>query len=275
MTKRTKHMTNTQLHAASGVLVDLIADWYRVQGIEQEDESVGFQALSLAYTEFRRTYHGNRVFLSEEGKALTRELRQLDPSRGQLLAEFSIAGVEWGSSADTVTYRLRPVNGVELEVKMSLDRRQQGTNAQLYDVRNPRRKVTRMNALATMKYAPAGPNTVRLHYGSSGCELTADGVYVLFSLGWVNPQGDITEMYEDKTPQFKPVMLPGNCEIVREFVRKKSALDMAESDSTRGKTYISGLGARFGSSIYYTPHVFIDNLAERLVSEGAKESLEF
>jgi hypothetical protein len=126
-----------------------------------------------------------------------------------------------------------------------------------------------------MKYAPAGPNTVRLHYGSSGCELTADGVYVLFSLGWVNPQGDITEMYEDKTPQFKPVMLPGNCEIVREFARKKAAMDMAEPDSTRGKIYIPGLGARFGSSIYYTPHVFIDNLAERLVSEGAKESLEF
>lgn len=271
MPKRTKHMTNTQLYTASETLISLISDWYRVQGIEQEDESVGFQALRRARLEFHRMFRGNRVFESQEGKEIVRELRQFDPSRSRLLPEFSMAGVEWGSSTDTATYRLRPVNGVELEVKMSLDRRQQVTNAQLYDVRNPRRKVTRMNALATMKYAPAGPNTVRLHYGSLGCKLTADGVYVPFSLGWVNPQGDITEMYEYKTPQFKPVMLPGNCDIVREYVRKKSALNMAEASDTYGRAYIPGVGAKVGCSFYYSPHVFIEDLAERLVPEGAKE----
>lgn len=272
MTKRTKHMTNTQLRTAADVLTPLIDGWYKAQETATEDWSVGFQALRSARYKFGRTRYSCQNFHSEEGKALVRELRQLDPSRSrQLLTEFSIAGVEWGSSRDTATYRLRPVNGVELEVEMTLDRSNTGKNVKMYDVRNQRRIVNIRNALNTMKYAPAGPNTVHLPDVSPGCEFTDDGVYVPFSLGWIDPQGDSLEMYEDQTPRFKPVMLPGNCEIVREFVRKKSALDMAEPNPTSRKTYIPGLGARFGSSIYYTAHVFIDNLAERLVSEGAKE----
>jgi len=265
-----KHMTTTQLYAAAAILIPPIEDHYTERGIDPAERSSRFRFLRNAYRDF--VLSGPRpVFKSDTGRFLASWLRSLDPSHGGLLDEFSMAGVKWGSVTDTATYRLHPINGVELEIEMDIDRVGGVKAVRMRDRRNPQRVVSRANACSTMRYAPAGPNTVTVAYGGPKCTLTDDGVYVDFPLGWIDPQMDIVSTYESKCPRFKPVMVPGNCDIVREYVRKKAALDMAEAGDTYGRIYIPGLGARFGRSSYYAPHVFIDDLAERLVSEGAKE----
>lgn len=267
MTKRTKHMTNTQLNAAADVLIPLIEEHYKARGVDSDEWSAPFRRLR---TVIKRSVQ-RPVFKSDTGRFLASWLRSLDPSHGGLLDEFSMAGVKWGSVTDTATYRLHPINGVELEIEMDINRVGGVKAVRMRDRRNPQRVVSRANTCSTMRYAPAGPNTVTVAYGGPKCTLTDDGVYVDFSLGWIDPQMDIVSTYESKCPRFKPVMVPGNCDIVREYVRKKSALDMAEAVDAYGRVYIPGLGAKFGRSSYYAPHVFIDDLAERLVTEGAKE----
>lgn len=270
MAKR-KHMTNTQLNAAADVLIPLIEEHYKARGVDSDEWSAPFRRLQSAFNKFRTLYSANRTFSSTEGMALVDQLSSLDPSHGHLLYEFSMAGVEWGSTADTATYRLHPVNGVEIEIEMRLDRTKGAEKTRMYDVRNAQRIVTSSNARDTLRHAPAGPNMLSAGYGSPKCTLTNDGVYVEFLLGWIDPQMDVARIYEGKRPMFNHVMVPGNCDIVREYMRKKAALDMAESGDAYGGVYVPGVGARFGRSFYYPTHVFIDNLAERLVTEGAKE----